>query len=42
MRTPWWIRAGDRVFDLNIDGWFRVNFSSVITIIDAMGGVEVD
>ena len=22
----------NRVFDLNIDGWFRVNFSSVITI----------
>ena len=32
----------NRVFDLNIDGWFRVNFSSVITIIDAMGGVEVE
>ena len=32
----------ERVFDLNIDGWFRVNFSSVITIIDAMGGVEVE
>ena len=27
----------ERVFDLKIDGWFRVNFSSVITIIDAMG-----
>lgn len=32
----------DRVFDLNIDGWFRVNFSSVISIIDAMGGVDVE
>lgn len=32
----------ERVFDLHIDGWFRVNFSSVISIIDAMGGVEVD
>ena len=32
----------ERVFDLKIDGWFRVNFSSVITIIDAMGGVEVE
>lgn len=32
----------NRVFGLNIDGWFRVNFSSVITIIDAMGGVEVE
>lgn len=32
----------NRVFDLNIDGWFRVNFSSVITIIDAMGGAEVE
>ena len=32
----------NRVFDLNIDGWFRVNFSSVITIIDAMGGVEIE
>ena len=32
----------DRVVDLNIDGWFRVNFSSVISIIDAMGGVDVE
>ena len=32
----------ERVFDLRIDGWFRVNFSSVITIIDAMGGAEVE
>ena len=32
----------NRVFDLNIDGWFRVNFSSVITIIDAMGGVQLE
>ena len=32
----------NRVFDLHIDGWFRVNFSSVITIIDAMGGAEVE
>ena len=32
----------ERVFDLKIDGWFRVNFSSVITIIDAMGGAEVE
>ena len=32
----------ERVFDLQIDGWFRVNFSSVISIIDAMGGVEVE
>ena len=32
----------ERVFDLKIDGWFRVNFSTVITIIDAMGGVEVE
>lgn len=32
----------ERVFDLKIDGWFRVNFSSVITIIDAMGGVQLE
>lgn len=32
----------ERVFDLKIDGWFRINFSSVITIIDAMGGVQLE
>ena len=32
----------ENAFDLKIDGWFRVNFSSVITIIDAMGGVDVE
>ena len=32
----------ERVFDLKIDGWFRVNFSSVITSIDAMGGVQLE
>lgn len=36
------VNTMNRVFDLNIDGWFRVNFSSVITIIDAMGGAEVE
>ena len=36
------VSALENAFDLKIDGWFRVNFSSVITIIDAMGGVEID
>ena len=36
------VSALENAFDLKIDGWFRVNFSSVITIIDAMGGVKVE
>ena len=29
-------------FDLDIDGWFRVNFSSLISIVDAIGGVDIE
>ncbi|MBR1709281.1 MAG: LCP family protein [Clostridia bacterium] len=29
-------------FDFKIDGWFRVNFSSLISIIDEIGGVSVE
>ena len=36
------VSALENAFDLKIDGWFRVNFSSVITIIDAMGGVDLE
>ena len=36
------VSAMENAFDLKIDGWFRVNFSSVITIIDAMGGVDIE
>lgn len=35
-------RALESNFGLSIDGWFRVNFSSVISIIDAIGGVQVE
>ncbi len=30
------------LFDTKIDYWVRVNFSSVINIVDILGGVEVD
>ena len=29
-------------FGLDIDGWFRVNFSSVIALVDAIGGAQVE
>lgn len=29
-------------FGLEIDGWFRVNFSSVFQLVDAIGGVEIE
>ena len=35
------VRALEQNFGLSIDGWFRVNFSSVVSIVDAMGGAEV-
>ena len=28
-------------FDLEIDGWFRVNFTTVIELVDALGGARV-
>ena len=36
------IDAIDRNFGVRADGWFRVNFSSVITLVDALGGAEVE
>lgn len=29
-------------FDVSIDGWFRLNFTSLISIIDEIGGVTVE
>lgn len=29
-------------FDLKIDGWFRVNFTTVIELVDALGGARVE
>ena len=29
-------------FGVSIDGWFRVNFTSVIELVDAIGGAEVE
>ncbi len=29
-------------FDLHIDGWFRLNFSSLVSIIEEIGGVTVE
>ena len=31
-----------RNFGVKIDGWFRVNFTSVIELVDAIGGAEVE
>lgn len=36
------VDAVERNFALEIDGWFRVNFSGVIEIVDALGGAEVE
>ena len=29
-------------FGVPIDGWFRVNFTSVVQLVDAIGGVEIE
>jgi len=29
-------------FGVHIDGWFRVNFTSVVQLVDAIGGVEIE
>lgn len=34
--------ALENAFGLEIDGWFRVNFSTVIELVDAIGGVHVE
>lgn len=36
------VRAVEQNFGVEIDGWFRVNFSSVISIVDAIGGADVE
>lgn len=36
------VTALEKDFDLNIDGWFRVNFTTVIELVDALGGAEVE
>lgn len=35
-------QAIERNFDVQIDGWFRVNFSSVVEIVDKLGGAQVE
>ena len=32
----------EKSFDLKIDGWFRVNFTTVIELVDALGGAQVE
>lgn len=36
------VRAMEGAFDLSIDGWFRVNFSSLVLLVDAIGGCDVE
>ena len=36
------MEAIEGAFDLDIDGWFRVNFTSVIELVDAIGGAHVE
>lgn len=36
------VTALEKDFDLSIDGWFRVNFTTVIELVDALGGAEVE
>ena len=36
------VRAIEGAFDLSIDGWFRVNFSSLVLLVDAIGGCDVE
>jgi len=34
--------AIERNFGVSVDGWFRVNFTSVIELVDAIGGAQVE
>ena len=34
--------ALERSFGVSIDGWFRVNFTTVIELVNAIGGVQVE
>jgi len=36
------VAALEQDFGLHIDGWFRVNFTTVIELVDAIGGAEVE
>jgi len=36
------MQAIEGAFDLDIDGWFRVNFTTVIELVDAIGGAHVE
>lgn len=36
------VTAMENAFQLDIDGWFRVNFTTVIELVDAIGGVEIE
>lgn len=36
------VKTIEENFALDIDGWFRVNFTSVIELVDAVGGVDVE
>ena len=36
------VTAMENAFDLHIDGWFRVNFTTVIELVDAIGGADVE
>lgn len=36
------VNALEQNFGVSIDGWFRVNFASVVLLVDALGGAQVD
>lgn len=36
------VTAMENAFQLDIDDWFRVNFTTVIELVDAIGGVHID
>lgn len=36
------VESIEQNFGVHIDGWFRVNFSSVVQLVDAIGGAKVE
>ena len=36
------VRTLEENFGVSIDGWFRVNFTSVIELVDAVGGAQIE
>ncbi len=36
------VAALEQNFGLRIDGWFRVNFTTVIELVDALGGAQIE